>query len=375
MTLLALSGCSLLELKLESGIEPLPQSQLNMRVFSRDFSNTFYSGVEQTADQIALNDENNILTKSNTLMWKISSEQALQRVIFQASPVAAMVDTWTFTAQMSAFFESGQGKMLFGEHQALAIDTSKQLQGNFERTIKGFVTADEFEKYQAFVMEYVVLNPLHDINFVRKSAFNDWLSFRKINEFEAVTTFGSVPEVMSDISDRMAMIAEQTPKILGWKAELYALHSNINVDDIQATLASISDTSSRFHRLMEQSPEMMQSLAKDLSRELSPLIDQLNTSADAKLLQLSAERQAIELMVKNERMALEDMIARERVAAAADLDEISKHTVEVVFQELTKTLKSMILYFVLFLFVIFFAPLGLGVWLGKRMSLKTSMSK
>ncbi|QYK02938.1 chemotaxis protein [Shewanella psychrotolerans] len=375
MTLLALSGCSLLEIKLESGIEPLPQSQLNMRVFSRDFSNTFYSGVEQTADQIALNDENNILIKSNTLMWKISSEQGVQRVIFQASPVAAMVDTWTFTAQMSAFFESGQGKTLFGEHQALAIDTSRQLLDNFERTIKGFVTADEFEKYQAFVMEYVVLNPLHDINFVRKSAFNDWLSFRKINEFEAVTTFGSVPEVMSDISDRMAMIAEQTPKILGWKAELYALHSNINVDDIQATLASISDTSSQLHRLMEQSPEMMHSLAKDLSRELSPLIDQLNTSADAKLMQLSAERQAIGLMVKNERMALEDMIARERVAAAADLNEISKHTVEVVFQELTKTLKSMILYFVLFLFVIFFAPLGLGVWLGKRMNLKANMSK
>ena len=75
-------------------------------------------------------------------------------------------------------------------------------------------------------------------------------------------------------------------------------------------------------------------------------------------------------MVKNERLALEEMVARERIAAAANLDEISKHTVEVVFQELTKTLKSLILYFVLFLLVVFFAPLGLGVWLGRRMGNK-----
>ncbi|MGM8892153.1 hypothetical protein ACS8FA_15060, partial [Psychrobacter sp. 1Y1] len=46
------SACSLLEIKLESGIEPLPKDQLNMRVFSRDFSTVFYSQVESAADLI-----------------------------------------------------------------------------------------------------------------------------------------------------------------------------------------------------------------------------------------------------------------------------------------------------------------------------------
>ena len=121
---------------------------------------------------------------------------------------------------------------------------------------------------------------------------------------------------------------------------------------------------------MAESPEMMATLAVDLRQELSPLLTQLSESTDDKLAQLSIERQALEVMVKNERIALEDMVARERVAAAANLDEISKNTVEVVFLELTKTLKSLILYFVLFLAVVFFAPLGLGIWLGKRMALK-----
>lgn len=364
------SACSLLEVKLESGIEPLPQEQLNMRVFSRDFSSSFYSKVELTADEIASFEdagEQDIYLKSNALMWKIYSEQALQRTIFQTSPVAAMVDTWAFTAQMTAFYESGAGQSLFGSQQTLAVEASRALQSQFESTVKGFLTSIEFKKNRDFIEQYVVANPLTEMTFSRKSAFNDWLKFREINEFEAVTTFGSVPEVMSDISDRMAMISEQMPKILGWKAELYALHSNINAEEIQKTLNHISVTSAKFQELMAQSPEMMQTLAVDMRRELSPLLQQLSDSTDSKLAQLSTERQALELMVKSERIALEDMVARERVAAAANLDELSKHTVEVVFQELTKTLKSLILYFVLFLVVVFFAPLGLGVWLGKRM--------
>lgn len=362
------SACSLLEIKLESGIEPLPKDQLNMRVFSRDFSTVFYSQVESSADLIERNTDS-IPIKSNTLMWKINAEQNLQHTIFQSSPTAAMVDTWVFTEQMAQFFETGAGKNLFAEQQQVAVDASIKLRDQFERTIKNF-GAENFKKNQEFVKQYVASHPIKDMAFARESAFTDWLEFHQISEFDAITTFGTVPEVMSDISDRMAMIAEQMPKILGWKAELYALHSNINADEIQRTLMSISDTSAKFQQLMAQSPEMMQTLAVDMRTELTPLLAELSATTDDKLNQLSVERQALELMVKNERMALEAMVARERAAVAVDLEQLSQHTVEVVFQEITKTLKSLILYFVLFLVVVFFAPLGLGVWLGKRMQLK-----
>ncbi|MGS0676377.1 chemotaxis protein [Shewanella sp. 0m-4] len=362
------SACSLLEIKLESGIEPLPKDQLNMRVFSRDFSTVFYSQVESAADLIERNTDS-IAIKSNTLMWKINAEQNLQHTIFQASPTAAMIDTWVFTEQMAQFFETGAGKNLFAEQQPVAVETSIKLRDQFERTIKNLGGAN-FKKNQEFVKQYAASHPIKDMAFARESAFTEWLEFHKISEFDAVTTFGTVPEVMSDISDRMAMIAEQMPKILGWKAELYALHSNINADEIQRTLTNISDTSAKFQQLMAQSPEMMQSLAVDMRKELTPLLDQLSASTDDKLKQLSVERQALEVMVKNERIALEAMVARERAAAAIDLEQISQNAVEVVFQELTKTLKSLILYFVLFLLVVFFAPLGLGVWLGKRMQIK-----
>ncbi|MBY5992426.1 chemotaxis protein [Ferrimonas balearica] len=373
-------ACSLLEITLESGIEPLPQEQLNMRVFSRDFTHAFFSRVEHTADRIVVLELSaaqlserppDILIESHALMWKIGAEQALQRAIFQASPVAAMLDTWVLTVQMVEFFDTGAGQGLFGDYQHFAVEASRRLAREFERTAKGFQRSDDFERNRAFVARHAADNPIEDLTFARSSAFNDWLAERGISEFEAVTTFGTVPEVMSDISDRMAMITEQTPKILSWKSQLYALHADINVDEIQRTLAEMSATAHRFQLLMAQSPQLMHNLVKELNSELMPLLERLNDIGDVKLAQLATERQALAQLVRNEREALNQMLAQQREAAAGDLDTIAEHTVTVVFKELTKTLKGLILYFILFLLAVFFAPLALGVWLGKRMALRS----
>lgn len=362
-----MTGCSLLEIKLESGIVPLPQEQLSMRVFTREYSSTFYAGVESTADAIVLGSDD-INLRSQALMWKIYSEQILGQTSFQASPIAAMIDTWAFTAQMDAFFNQGKGKNLFGEKTVLAAQTSRQLTIDYERRMRSLMSQADFNTNKSFIAEYVVKKPLFDISFARISAFNDWLSYREINEFDAITTFGSVPEVMTDMSDRMGMLAAQTPKILGWKAELFALHSSINAEELQQVLQDISTTSAKFQLLMTQSPQMMTDLTVSLRQELTPLLVQLDVSAAKNLAQLSVERQALEKMVVRERIALELIVSEQRQAMTKDADALVQRTVTQIFAEVSDMFKDLILYFVLFLVVVFFAPLGLGVWLGKRMS-------
>lgn len=371
--LVLLGGCSLLEVKLESGVVPLPKEQLNMRVFTRDFAGSFYQQVESGADAIML-DQDDDRIKANALMWKIYAEQGLQTTLYQASPVASMIDTWVYTAQMRAFFETGAGQTLFGERQGLALEAVRALEAEFTERVKRFAKSGDFSKDSAFVSQYVAANPFTDIGFGRKSAFADWLAFRGIDESDAVTTFGSAPEVASDISDRLAAISSQTPKILGWKAELFAMHSSVDPKEIERTLREMADTAARFQALMAQSPEMMAQLAVDMRKELEPLLEKLGAGTDEKLARLSEERIALEAMVAREREALEAMVARERANAAKDLEVITQKAVEVVFEQLTQTLKSLILYIVLFLLVVFFAPLGLGVWLGKRMALKKAQT-
>lgn len=366
---LTTAGCSLLEIKLESGIEPLPTEQLNMRVLSRDYVQSFYSQVETTADYIAAQDPT-IEQRANALMWKIYAEQTIQRSIFQPSPVAALIDTWVFVEQQQQFFSQGAGKYLFGSQQDAAVAVSESLTRQFRKSAKGLLSNQVYTSSAKFVEQYVATHPFTDISFSRQSAFTDYLTYRKIGEFDVIKTFGTVPEVMSDISDRMSMISQQTPKILGWKAELFALHSNINTEELQKTLEDISVTSAKFQKLMAQSPEMMATLAVDMRRELTPLLDQVSKDTDNKLAQLTEERKALQLMVTSEREALERMVTREREAAKNDINQIADHAVKVVFEQITNTIKSVIVYFILFLLVVFFAPLGLGVWLGKRMATK-----
>lgn len=365
---LGISGCSLLEVQFKSGVEPLPQEHLSMRVFTQEFASTFFIGIEQNADLILHTDD--LQTKSNALMWKINAEQTLEQTIFQSSPVAAMIDTWTFVTQMTHFFETGNGKTLFGEQTQLAVNVSQQLLADYEHRMQGLMNETDFNTNQLFVREYAIAHPLFDITFSQEPAFNDWLSFRNIDELDAVTTFGSIPEVMSDMSERMAMFASQIPKILSWKTELFALHTSIDSKAVQQTLKDINETSTTFRKLMVERPQLMSELAVALRGELTPLLAQWDVSVDRNMTQLSGERQALERMVERERIALEKMVDRERQAVTKDADALVQRTVTQIFEELSGVIKSLLLYIVLFLIVVFFAPLCLGVWLGKRINLK-----
>ena len=92
---------------------------------------------------------------------------------------------------------------------------------------------------------------------------------------------------------------------------------------------------------------------------------------------LSDERVALEKMVTREREALVEMIAKERIEIAGivtserelftqDLDRVSQEVVVLAIDKLMELIKGVIIYFILFILVVFFAPLGIGYWLGKR---------
>ncbi|WP_394133036.1 chemotaxis protein [Shewanella maritima] len=367
----SLTGCSLLEVTFENNAEPLSKEQLNMRIFSREFSYRFYNDVERIADEIAANtDDPQII--ANTLLWKIHSQQSLQQAIFQASPVAAMIDTWVFTEQMHQFFETGAGQNVFAEQQTAAIEVSKQLSIYFTATAKRFSRNGDYERDVAFVEQFAAHHPLANLSFYRTPSFQEWLVYTGLSETEVITTFGTMPEVLSDISDRMAMTTEQMPKTLGWKAELYSLQASIGPQEIQQALQNLATTSKQFQQLMQQSPELIQQLTVELRHELMPLVNEMSLIADDKLLQLSKEREALSLLIMSERQHISQLISDERDAAMLQLDQMTQNTVNLVFDKVLETIKSVIVYFILFLVMIFFAPLLMGVWLGKRMATKVA---
>ncbi|WP_019350495.1 hypothetical protein [Vibrio splendidus] len=371
-----LSGCSLLEVKLDTQTTPLTQQELNARIMTREYAKMFFMRVEDSADLIAQSyPADDTLYQSYVLLWKIHAEQGLQQAAYQTSPMSALIDSWVFTAQMNQFYRQGDGADLFATDDA--VDTARFLDQEAEKLAKGVLSSSDFKNSKVFVAQFAASHPFKDLTFRSTPAYREWLSYLGKDESQIVQSLGTMPEAMSDASDRLSLMADQTPKLMSWKAELVALNSSLTGEDLSMTLESLRQTSASMQDFIENNPEYMQTLASIMSTEMQPLLNDLSDKTDQKLAMLTEERVALEKMVTREREALVEMIAKERIEIAGivtserelftqDLDRVSQEVVVLAIDKLMELIKSVIIYFILFILVVFFAPLGIGYWLGKR---------
>ncbi|WP_300180118.1 chemotaxis protein [uncultured Aliivibrio sp.] len=377
ISLFFLNGCSLLELKIESQAVPLTTTELNTRILTRAYSKHFFSEVEAAADEISSTyPKDDVLHQSYVLLWKINAEEGLQRAAYQVSPKIALIDSWVFAAQMEQFFSAnGKGAELFDSN--VDFEASQLLHEDVKALAETLLSSTEFNEAQDFIIKFVAEHQFDSLMMRRTPALKAWLANQNIDETEAVATLGTMPEALGDVSDRLGLVSEQTPKIMTWKAQLIALNSSVSANDINKTLESLRNTSESFQDFVKNNPEYMQNLAEQMSLQLQPLLDDLDMKTDDKLNQLSAERVALEAMVAREREELVNMVERERKAIAIivsqerekftqDLDKVSQDVLTLAMDKVIDLIKSTIIYFILFIFAIFFAPLGLGYFLGKR---------
>ncbi len=364
-----LSGCSLLEVKIDSQTVPLTKQELNMRILTREYALQFFAQVEQAADTLeAKYDPNDQINQSYILLWKINAEEGLQSSAYQVTPMAGLIDTWVFAHQVDEFFSTGAGSNLFATDEAKNV--SEQLAYEVDKLAQSVLKKEVYDNTKRFVSDFVKQHPFSDLSMIRTPAYRAWLEFNQISEEEAVTTLGTMPEALGDVSDRLSLASKQTPKIMTWKAQLLALNSSASIEKVNAALSSIQVTADSMRDFIDNNPEYMRYLAEQMAVELQPLVDDIDMKTEARLSQLGEERQALEDMVARERQEIALIITHEREKFAQDMDRVSQQVVDLAMTKLVELVKSTIVYFILFIVAIFFAPLGLGYVLGKRATVK-----
>ncbi|EJG1030768.1 chemotaxis protein [Vibrio parahaemolyticus] len=365
-----LSGCSLLEVKIDSQTVPLTKQELNMRILTREYALQFFAQVEQAADVLQEQyDPNDKVNQSYVLLWKINAEEGLQAAAYQVSPMAALIDTWVFTHQMNQFYATGAGRDIFATDEAKQV--SAHLANEVDQLAQSLLKKEVYDKTKLFVADFVRQYPFADLSMIRTPAYRAWLEANQISEEDAVTTLGTMPEALGDVSDRLSLVSEQTPKIMTWKAQLLALNSSASIEKVNAALNSLQVTADSMRDFIDNNPEYMRYLAEQMAVELQPLVDDIDQKTEARLSQLGEERQALEEMVARERQEIALIITHEREKFAQDMDRVSQEVVNLAMTKLIELVKSTIVYFILFIAAIFFAPLGLGYVLGKRAAVKT----
>lgn len=369
-----LSGCSLLEVKIDSQTVPLTKQELNMRILTREYALQFFAQVEQAADVLQEQyDPNDKVNQSYVLLWKINAEEGLQAAAYQVSPMAALIDTWVFTHQMNQFYATGAGRDIFATDEAKQV--SAHLANEVDQLAQSLLKKEVYDKTKLFVADFVRQYPFADLSMIRTPAYRAWLEANQISEEDAVTTLGTMPEALGDVSDRLSLVSEQTPKIMTWKAQLLALNSSASIEKVNAALNSLQVTADSMRDFIDNNPEYMRYLAEHMAVELQPLVDDIDQKTEARLSQLGEERQALEEMVARERQEIALIITHEREKFAQDMDRVSQEVVNLAMTKLIELVKSTIVYFILFIAAIFFAPLGLGYVLGKRAAVKTKVKQ
>ncbi|EJE8513245.1 TPA: chemotaxis protein [Vibrio parahaemolyticus] len=369
-----LSGCSLLEVKIDSQTVPLTKQELNMRILTREYALQFFAQVEQAADVLQEQyDPNDKVNQSYVLLWKINAEEGLQAAAYQVSPMAALIDTWVFTHQMNQFYATGAGRDIFATDEAKQV--SAHLANEVDQLAQSMLKKEVYDKTKLFVADFVRQYPFADLSMIRTPAYRAWLEANQISEEDAVTTLGTMPEALGDVSDRLSLVSEQTPKIMTWKAQLLALNSSASIEKVNAALNSLQVTADSMRDFIDNNPEYMRYLAEQMAVELQPLVDDIDQKTEARLSQLGEERQALEDMVARERQEIALIITHEREKFAQDMDRVSQEVVNLAMTKLIELVKSTIVYFILFIAAIFFAPLGLGYVLGKRAAVKTKVKQ
>ncbi|WP_418110318.1 chemotaxis protein [Vibrio parahaemolyticus] len=369
-----LSGCSLLEVKIDSQTVPLTKQELNMRILTREYALQFFAQVEQAADVLQEQyDPNDKVNQSYVLLWKINAEEGLQAAAYQVSPMAALIDTWVFTHQMNQFYATGAGRDIFATDEAKQV--SAHLANEVDQLAQSLLKKEVYNKTKLFVADFVKQYPFADLSMIRTPAYRAWLEANQISEVGAVTTLGTMPEALGDVSDRLSLVSEQTPKIMTWKAQLLALNSSASIEKVNAALNSLQVTADSMRDFIDNNPEYMRYLAEQMAVELQPLVDDIDQKTEARLSQLGEERQALEEMVARERQEIALIITHEREKFAQDMDRVSQEVVNLAMTKLIELVKSTIVYFILFIAAIFFAPLGLGYVLGKRAAVKTKVKQ
>ncbi|EGQ8920327.1 chemotaxis protein [Vibrio parahaemolyticus] len=369
-----LSGCSLLEVKIDSQTVPLTRQELNMRILTREYALQFFAQVEQAADVLQEQyDPNDKVNQSYVLLWKINAEEGLQAAAYQVSPMAALIDTWVFTHQMNQFYATGAGRDIFATDEAKQV--SAHLANEVDQLAQSLLKKEVYDKTKLFVADFVKQYPFADLSMIRTPAYRAWLEANQISEEDAVTTLGTMPEALGDVSDRLSLVSEQTPKIMTWKAQLLALNSSASIEKVNAALNSLQVTADSMRDFIDNNPEYMRYLAEQMAVELQPLVDDIDQKTEARLSQLGEERQALEDMVARERQEIALIITHEREKFAQDMDRVSQEVVNLAMTKLIELVESTIVYFILFIAAIFFAPLGLGYVLGKRAAVKTKVKQ
>lgn len=347
--------------------------ELRVRVY--EYQKLFTATVQSAADAIIAKERDRDVREA-AIRWKINAISGMQSAVFHADPLAGFGNAWGLTIQMADFFETGAGKSLFGDSQAIARREAHWLEEEIFAlaTLIGNPTAASNIRRE--LKEWARENPLLNINFGSRSFMTDAAAVTASELGAAgLNAVGRIEETARDMTDRLSIYADQLPKETRWHAELVVLQSRTEfIDEMLDDIASVDASIQKLERFFDESPDLIASerqvILAELRRELGAALESIDRQRIQTLDALSKERALIlEALVTDLERAFAT-IQQERIQAITELDVLTQQAVHDTFQG-TRAIVDLVFWRMLQLILIIVAIITLA-WIIRRLFAKHS---
>ena len=356
-----LPGCSLLTI--ESPAEPLPERDLRARVLIREFALSYATAIAIESNRIMASSES-LDTRLSALRWKIDSTSKVFVASTHMSPLMALVDTWTLTAQTDEFMRSGQSPFESSPLQAGLVETTTTLRSQIEILARRIFNDQEFRRMHLLVADHARDYPIVAIDGARVPVTGN-PGIGAHDDLLALTTVGTAAEAMSDVADRMRLYGMVLQYSTRWQVELLALESGIGSDDVKLALQSIDSHFSDLADFASASPEIAQQATRDLEQALLNGTADIQESSLLIMAALSSEREALFEELDAQWRFLAGELDSQRAATAVDLERIADGLANDFWSNINQLANKLSVFLIVLIILILTLPFAAGFLLGR----------
>jgi len=276
--------------------------------------------IEVAADRIIL-ESPSPAAQRQALVWKAEAIPVMQTSLLNTDPVAAVLDTWVFIFQMTAYMERPALKQKLGESYPVVAETLRNMDAEMEQLVRLGAPAANVADLRQRVGAWAEAHPVQGSLVARQSVDPDVI--RKVGESDLgmTTSIKTLAEGLGDLRARLDSYNVYLPKQARWQAELLLTDftHDPQISAALSNLAVLSDSAAKASGKLDQMPELVDQTRKafkaDVDGELLSAEAFLREERLATLYALQQERIATMDAMHGERLATTEQISQERRAA------------------------------------------------------------
>jgi hypothetical protein len=263
-----------------------------------------YSAEIETAADKVISESNSSAAQRQALEWKAEAIPEMQTALLNPDPVAAVLDTWAFIFQMTAYMERPASKQRMGKSYPVVVATLRNMEAEMEQLILMAAPTANVADLRQRVGAWAEAHPIQAGLNGRQSVDPDVI--RKVGQSDLgiKTSIKTLAEGLGDLSARLDSYNVYLPKQARWQAELL-LTDFTHDPQISSTLSNIA---------------LISDSAKEATSSIDRMPDLVNQTREVLTANIASQRLSAQAFIEEERLKTLFALQQERITTMAAMD-------------------------------------------------------